>query len=95
MRRRSSSLTSRLASADVRLWRKAWKLRAHQGDATLKQLAAGVSDAIARAIIGHESAAVFRVYTHLDLATMRQAMQKMPAVGTVKESLTVQLLRKA
>lgn len=37
--------------------------------------AAGVSDAVARAIVGHESAAVSRVYTHLDLDTMRAALE--------------------
>jgi integrase len=48
----------------------------HTATSMLK--AAGVSDAIARAIVGHESAAVSRVYTHLDMETMRAAMQKMP-----------------
>ena len=38
--------------------------------------AAGVADSIARAIIGHESKAVSRVYTHLDLETMRAALDK-------------------
>jgi len=49
----------------------------HTATSLLK--AAGVSDSIARAIIGHESAAVSRTYTHLDLATMREAIDKMPA----------------
>lgn len=49
--------------------------------ATTMLKAAGVSDAVARAIVGHESAAVSRSYTHLDLETMRQALEKMPAVG--------------
>jgi integrase len=44
--------------------------------ATTALKAAGVSDAIARAIIGHESAAVSRSYTHLDMQTMREAIQK-------------------
>lgn len=48
----------------------------HTATSMLK--AAGVSDAIARAIIGHESVAVSRSYTHLDLDTMREAMEKMP-----------------
>jgi hypothetical protein len=43
--------------------------------------AAGVSDAIARAIIGHESAAVSRSYTHFDMATMRREMARMPGAG--------------
>lgn len=51
----------------------------HSATSMLK--AAGVSDAIARAIIGHESAQVSRAYTHLDMETMRAAMEKMPSVG--------------
>ena len=47
----------------------------HTATSMLK--AAGVSDAIARAIVGHESAAVSRSYTHLDLDTMRREMEKM------------------
>lgn len=39
---------------------------------------AGVSDSIARAIIGHNSAAVSQKYTHLDLATMRRAINTLP-----------------
>jgi integrase len=44
--------------------------------ATTMLKSAGVADSIARAIIGHESAAVSRVYTHLDPATMRAALEK-------------------
>lgn len=47
----------------------------HTATSLLK--AAGVTDSIARAIIGHQSEAVSRAYTHLDLDTMRQAMEKM------------------
>lgn len=39
---------------------------------------AGVSDGIVRAIVGHESAAVSRRYTHLDHETIRAALEKMP-----------------
>ena len=39
---------------------------------------AGVSDAVARDIIGHDSAAVSRVYTHIDMATKRKALSKLP-----------------
>jgi integrase len=39
---------------------------------------AGVSDAVAREIIGHESAAVSRLYTDIDDATLRGAFAKMP-----------------
>lgn len=41
---------------------------------------AGVSDAVARDIIGHESAAVSRVYTHIEAATRRKALNKLPDV---------------
>ena len=47
----------------------------HTATSMLK--AAGVSDAIARAIIGHESAAVSRSYTHFDMQTMREALERM------------------
>lgn len=40
--------------------------------------AAGVSDGIVRAIVGHESVAISRNYTHLDLDTMRAALDKLP-----------------
>jgi integrase len=51
----------------------------HTATSMLK--AAGVSDSIARAIIGHESAAVSRAYTHLDMATMKAALDKMGKIG--------------
>ncbi|MDB6173785.1 MAG: hypothetical protein JWL59_3096 [Chthoniobacteraceae bacterium] len=46
--------------------------------------AAGVSDALARAVVGHESAAVSRQYTHLDTADLRKAMERMPDVTKTK-----------
>jgi integrase len=39
---------------------------------------AGVSDAVAREIIGHESAAVSRLYTDIDTPTLQAAFAKMP-----------------
>jgi integrase len=42
--------------------------------------AAGVSDALAREIIGHESAAISRGYTHLATADLRRAMKKLPTL---------------
>ena len=42
--------------------------------------ASGVSDAIAREIVGHESAAVNRGYTHLSPHDMRPHLEKMPNV---------------
>lgn len=50
----------------------------HTATSNLK--AAGVSDAVARAIIGHESAAVSRIYTHLDTETLRTALEKLPSL---------------
>lgn len=41
---------------------------------------AGVSDVIVRDIIGHESEAVSRVYTHIDAETRRKALDKMPDI---------------
>lgn len=41
---------------------------------------AGVSDVIARDIIGHESEAVSRQYTHIESETRRKALDKMPDV---------------
>jgi integrase len=45
--------------------------------------AAGVSDFIAREIVGHESAAVSRQYTHLTTDDKRAAMQRLPDVTGV------------
>jgi integrase len=45
--------------------------------------AAGVSDFIAREIVGHESAAVSRQYTHLSTDDKRAAMQRLPDVTGV------------
>src|SRR5207249_80214 len=42
--------------------------------------AAGVSDFIAREIVGHESTAVLRQYTHLTTDDKRAAMQRLPDV---------------
>jgi len=42
--------------------------------------AAGVSDFMAREIVGHESAAVSRQYTHLTTYDKRAAMQRLPDV---------------
>jgi integrase len=42
--------------------------------------AAGVSDVLAREIVGHESAAISRRYTHLSTDDLRRAMQRLPDV---------------
>jgi integrase len=42
--------------------------------------AAGLSDFIAREIVGHESAAVSRQYSHLSTDDLRRAMQRLPDV---------------
>jgi len=42
--------------------------------------ASDVSDALAREIIGHESSAVSRQYTHLTTDDLRNAMQRLPDV---------------
>jgi integrase len=42
--------------------------------------ASGLSDVFAREIVGHESAAVSRQYTHLSTDDLREAMQRVPDV---------------
>jgi integrase len=42
----------------------------------------GASDVIAREIVGHESAAVSRIYTRIDTDTLRRAIDKMPDLTT-------------
>jgi integrase len=48
----------------------------HTATTLLKR--AGASDVVAREIIGHESAAISRTYTHIDVATLRNAIDRMP-----------------
>lgn len=48
----------------------------HTATSMLKQ--AGVSDGTVRAIVGHESVAMSKVYTHFDMETMRAALEKLP-----------------
>jgi integrase len=38
----------------------------------------GVSDAVTREIVGHESAAISRVYSHIDGGVLREALNKLP-----------------
>jgi integrase len=52
----------------------------HTATSLLKN--AGVSDVVAREIIGHDSEAVSRQYTHIDTSTLRTAVDKMPDVTT-------------
>jgi integrase len=46
--------------------------------------ASGLSDVFAREIVGHESAAVSRQYTHLSTDDLRAAMQRLPDVTETK-----------
>jgi len=50
----------------------------HTATSLLKN--AGVSDVVAREIIGHDSEAVSRQYTHIETGTLRGAVAKMPDV---------------
>ncbi|MBI5252609.1 MAG: site-specific integrase [Desulfomonile tiedjei] len=47
--------------------------------------AAGVTDALAREIIGHESAAISRAYTHLNTEDIRPSINKLPDVSKKEE----------
>jgi len=50
----------------------------HTATSMLKN--AGVSDSVTRDIVGHESQAVSEQYTHIDEATKRAAMEKLPVI---------------
>ncbi len=50
----------------------------HTATSLLKN--AGVSDVVARDIIGHESVAISRNYTHIDTETKRKAIDQMPNI---------------
>jgi len=50
----------------------------HTATSLLKN--AGVSDVVAREIIGHDSEAISRIYTHIEPATLRKAMKSLPDV---------------
>ncbi len=52
----------------------------HTATSLLKN--AGVSDVVTRDIIGHESAAISKNYTHIEAATKRAALDKLPDVTT-------------
>ena len=52
----------------------------HTATSMLKN--AGVSDAVARDIIGHDSEAISRQYTHIDLAAKRKAIEALPDILT-------------
>lgn len=54
----------------------------HTATSLLKN--AGVSDVVARDIIGHDSAAVSANYTHIDQVTKRRALENMPDVTADK-----------
>lgn len=45
---------------------------------------AGVSDAVAQDLVGHESAEVSRLYTHIEDKTKRRAVNKLPVIGEVR-----------
>jgi integrase len=50
----------------------------HTATSLLKR--AGASDVVAREIIGHDTASISRIYSHIDVATLRQAIDKLPDV---------------
>jgi integrase len=50
----------------------------HTATSLLKR--AGVSDVVAREIIGHDSEDVSKIYTHIDTATLKAALDKLPNI---------------
>jgi integrase len=57
----------------------------HTATSLLKN--AGVSDIVARDIVGHESEAASRSYTHIDAETKRTALDKLPDVTAPANTL--------
>ena len=55
----------------------------HTATTLLKR--AGVSDVVAREIVGHETAAVSRTYSHIDAGTLRAAIDRLPDITSDKE----------
>ena len=53
----------------------------HTATSLLKN--AGVSDVIAREIIGHDSPEISRVYTHMEKPAMKDAMDRLPDITTI------------
>ncbi len=56
----------------------------HTATSLLKN--AGVSDVVAREIIGHDTAAASRVYSHLEQDTLKEALDKMPDLVSPRKS---------
>jgi integrase len=54
----------------------------HTATSLLKN--AGVSDVIAREIIGHDSPEISRVYTHIEKPAMKEAMDRLPDITEKK-----------
>jgi integrase len=42
---------------------------------------AGVSDAVAQDLVGHESEEVSRLYTHIEDKAKRKAVNRLPVIG--------------
>lgn len=54
----------------------------HTATSLLKR--AGASDVVAREIVGHETEAVSRTYSHIDMPTLRAAVDKLPDITTAQ-----------
>ena len=57
----------------------------HTATSMLKN--AGVSDAVARDIIGHDSEAISRQYTHIEMTAKRKAIESLPDILQLMEEL--------
>ena len=57
----------------------------HTATSLLKN--AGVSDVVAREIIGHGSVVVSRHYTHIETDTLRSALDRLPDVTAAQPKL--------
>ena len=60
----------------------------HTATSLLKN--AGVSDAVAMEIIGHDSEAISRVYTHIEKGALRKAMNAMPDITAESAAIALE-----
>lgn len=74
--RRSKKATGRGKSGIRQTSEVSFHCLRHNATSLLKN--AGVSDVVAREFIGHDSAAVSQLYTHIETATLRAAVARLP-----------------
>jgi integrase len=64
----------------------------HTATSLLKN--AGIPQAVVMDLVGHESKAISQIYTHVDEAEKRRAMEAMPSVATLLRSAKIESLKR-